>query len=54
MDEFEPYLETSEVNELSTADNLPLALTLSMGVLLADLGRTRRRAGASGTRAASR
>ena len=37
MDEFEPYLETSEVNELSTADNLPLALTLSMSVLLADL-----------------
>ena len=37
MDEFEPYLETSEVNELSTADNLPLARTLSMSVLLADL-----------------
>ena len=37
MDEFEPYLETTEVNELSTADNLPLALTLSMSVLLADL-----------------
>ena len=37
MDEFEPYLETSEVNELSTADNLPLALTLSMSVLLAEL-----------------